>query len=33
MTRSANVGLTYEDPLTYLPRKPVQELCQRPGYL
>src|SRR6202051_2141059 len=28
MSRSANVGLTYEDPLTYLPRKPVQEYAK-----
>ena len=28
MMRSANAGLTYEDPLTYLPRKPVQEYAK-----
>ena len=28
MMRSASVGLTYEDPLTYLPRKPVQEYAK-----
>jgi len=26
--RGANAGLTYEDPLTYLPRKPVQEYAK-----
>ncbi len=28
MLRSANAGLNYEDPLTYLPRKPVQEFAK-----
>ena len=28
MMRSAHAGLTYEDPLTYLPRKPVQEYAK-----
>jgi CRP/FNR family transcriptional regulator, cyclic AMP receptor protein len=28
MMRSANAGLVYEDPLTYLPRKPVQEYAK-----
>jgi CRP/FNR family transcriptional regulator len=28
MMRSANANLTYEDPLTYLPRKPVQEYAK-----
>ena len=28
MMRSANSGLSYEDPLTYLPRKPVQEFAK-----
>jgi CRP/FNR family transcriptional regulator, cyclic AMP receptor protein len=28
MMRSANTGLVYEDPLTYLPRKPVQEFAK-----
>jgi CRP/FNR family transcriptional regulator, cyclic AMP receptor protein len=28
MSRGINVGLTYEDPLTYLPRKPVQEFAK-----
>jgi CRP-like cAMP-binding protein len=28
MTRSASTGLAYEDPLTYLPRKPVQEYAK-----
>jgi CRP/FNR family transcriptional regulator len=28
MMRSANSGLAYEDPLTYLPRKPVQEYAK-----
>ena len=26
--RNANAGLVYEDPLTYLPRKPVQEYAK-----
>lgn len=28
MMRAANSGLAYEDPLTYLPRKPVQEYAK-----
>jgi CRP/FNR family transcriptional regulator, cyclic AMP receptor protein len=28
MMRSSNSGLSYEDPLTYLPRKPVQEYAK-----
>jgi len=28
MTRGVAVGLAYEDPLTYLPRKPVQEFAK-----
>src|ERR1700760_256186 len=28
MMRSAHSGLAYEDPLTYLPRKPVQEYAK-----
>jgi CRP/FNR family transcriptional regulator, cyclic AMP receptor protein len=28
MMRNANAGLVYEDPLTYLPRKPVQEYAK-----
>lgn len=28
MIRAANSGLAYEDPLTYLPRKPVQEFAK-----
>jgi CRP/FNR family transcriptional regulator len=31
MMRSASAGLIYEDPLTYLPRKPVQEYARGRG--